>query len=171
MIKINKISKKRKILIDKWIYKCKKNIHEEIICYKTRWCVRDFEQLKSFNYYKTFVSMIKFMNYKIIFVIIVVNDWNIEQMNVKTVFLYEIVNEEIYVKIFHDYITNKFLMCCLRKALYEFKQTFRVWFETFDKFLKKLNFLFFNADQSVFCDEKFILIIYVNDLFIINFNK
>ena len=92
-------------------------------------------------------------------------------MNVKTVFLYEIVNEKIYVKIFHNYITNKFLMCRLRKALYELKQAFRVWFEIFGKFLKKLNFLFFNADQNVFCDEKFILIIYVNDLFIIDFNK
>ena len=85
-ILMNSASKNRKIFIDKWIYKCKKNINEKIIRYKIRWCVRNFEQLKNLNYHEIFVSMIKFMNYKVIFVIIVVNNWNIEQMNVKIVF-------------------------------------------------------------------------------------
>ena len=71
---MNNASKNRKVFINKWIYKCKKNINEKIIRYKIRWCVKDFEQLKNFNYHETFVSIIKFMNYKVIFVIIVVND-------------------------------------------------------------------------------------------------
>ena len=75
---VNKAFKNRKIFIDKWVYKCKKDINEEIIRYKTRWCIRDFEQLKNFNYYKTFVLMIKFMSYKVIFVITAVNNWNVE---------------------------------------------------------------------------------------------
>ena len=87
-ILMNNASKNRKIFIEKWIYKCKKNINKKIIRYKTRWCVKNFEQLKNFYYYETFVSIIKFMNYKIIFVIIVVNNWNIEQMNIKIVFLW-----------------------------------------------------------------------------------
>ena len=37
-------------------------------------------------------------------------------------------------------------------------------------FFKKHNF-FLNADQNVFCDKKIIITIYVNDLFIIDFNK
>ena len=74
-----------------------------MIKYKIRWCVREFEQMKNLNYHEIFSTVIKFMNYKIIFVIIVVNDWKIEQMNVKIVFFYENINEEIYVKMFHDY--------------------------------------------------------------------
>jgi hypothetical protein len=41
--------------------------------------------------------MIKSMSYKTMYVIIVVNDWKIEQMNVKTIFLYDKVLEDVYV--------------------------------------------------------------------------
>ena len=55
--------------------------------------------------------------------------------------------------------------------MYDFKQTFKVWFDTLKFFFKKLDFLFLNVDQSVFCDEKTIIIIYVDDLLITNLNK
>jgi hypothetical protein len=70
--------KDRRVLRDKWIYKIKREEHDEILRYKTRWMIRDFEQIERLNYTKTFVSMIKFMNYKTMYVIIVVNDWEIE---------------------------------------------------------------------------------------------
>jgi hypothetical protein len=70
--------KDRRVLRDKWIYKIKKNEHDEILRYKARWMIRDFEQIERLNYTKTFVSMIKSMSYKTMYVIIVVNDWEIE---------------------------------------------------------------------------------------------
>jgi hypothetical protein len=73
-----KFFKDRRVFRDKWIYKIKRNEHDEILCYKTRWMIRDFEQIEKLNYTKTFVFMIKSMNYKIMYVIIVVNDWKIE---------------------------------------------------------------------------------------------
>ena len=171
-ILMNEASKKRKILIDKWIYRCKKNINEKIIRYKTRWCVRNFEQLKDLDYHEIFVSMIKFISYKVIFVIVVANNWNVEQMNVKIVFLYDYVNEEIYVKVSHDYIDfERFcVMCRFRKILYDLKQTLRVWSDVLKKNFKQHGFFFLNADQSVFCDEKTIIVIYVNNLLIIGLN-
>ena len=83
------------------------------------------------------------------------------------------MNEKIYVKIFFEYIDFKrfWIICYFRKTLYDFKQTFKIWFDTLKLFFKKFNFLFFNVDQSVFCDEKTIIIIYVDDLLITNFNK
>jgi hypothetical protein len=68
----------RRILRDKWIYKIKKKEQDEILRYKTRWVIREFEQIEKLDYTKTFVSMIKSMNYKAMYVIIVVNDWKIE---------------------------------------------------------------------------------------------
>ena len=67
----------------------KKKINDEMIKYKTRWCVRNFEQREDFDYYEIFSTIIKFMNYKVIFVIVVANNWNIKQMNVKTIFLWK----------------------------------------------------------------------------------
>jgi hypothetical protein len=66
--------KDRRVLRDKWVYKIKKKRHDEILRYKTRWMIRDFKQIERLNYTKTFVSMIKSMNYKTMYVIIVVND-------------------------------------------------------------------------------------------------
>ena len=165
---INETPKRRKILTDKWVYRCKRNINEKITRYKARWCVRGFEQLKSFNYHETFVSMIKPISYKTIFAIAAANNWNVEQMNVKTAFLYNYVNEKIYVKVPHDYTNPKSprVICRLRKALYGLKQALRVWSDTLKEFLKQHNFLPLNADQSVFCDGKTIIAIYVNNLLI-----
>jgi hypothetical protein len=75
--------KDRRVFRDKWVYKIKKKKHDEILRYKTRWMIREFEQVEKLDYTKTFVSMIKSMSYKAMYVIIVVNDWKIEQMNVK----------------------------------------------------------------------------------------
>ncbi len=76
--------KDKRVFRDKWVYKIKKNKHNEILRYKTRWIVRDFEQIEELNYTKIFASMMKLMNYKIMYVIVIVNDWKIEQINVKT---------------------------------------------------------------------------------------
>jgi hypothetical protein len=87
----------RQVLRDKWIYKIKREKHDEILRYKARWVIRDFEQIEKLNYTKIFVSMIKSMSYKTMYVIIVVNDWKIKQMNVKIAFLYDKIHEKIYV--------------------------------------------------------------------------
>jgi hypothetical protein len=41
--------------------------------------------------------MIKLIIYKTTYVIIIINDWKIEQMNVKTIFLYDKILEDVYV--------------------------------------------------------------------------
>ncbi len=70
--------KDKRVFRDKWIYKIKKSERDEILRYKTRWIVRDFEQIKELNYTKIFASMMKSMSYKIMYVIVIVNDWEIE---------------------------------------------------------------------------------------------
>ena len=88
--------------------------------------MRNFKQIKDFDYYETFLIVIKLINYKVIFVIAAVNNWNIEQINVKTAFFYKNINEEIYVKVFYDYIDNYKIYYRFRKALYDFKQSSRI---------------------------------------------
>ncbi len=87
----------RQIFRDKWMYKIERKKHDEILRYKTRWMIREFEQIEKSNYTKTFVSIIKSLNYKTMYVIIIVNDWKIEQINVKTTFLYDKILEDVYV--------------------------------------------------------------------------
>jgi hypothetical protein len=96
--------------------------------------IRRFEQIERLDYTKTFVSMIKSMNYKTMYVIIVVNDWKIEQMNVKTTFLYDKIHENVFVVQFTKFEQEINKICKLNKALYDLKQFSRVWFETLIKY-------------------------------------
>ena len=101
--------KNKFVLRNKWVYKIKRDFNDFIVKFKARWIVRDFEQRKSLNYNEIFVAMIKLMNYKIIFVIVVVNNWELKQMNVITVF-YEHIKEEIYMQFSNDF-KQKSKMC------------------------------------------------------------
>ena len=147
----------------------KRDINEKIIKFKIRWCVRKFEQIKNFNYHEIFSTIIKFINYKIIFVIVVANNWEIKQINVKIAFFYGDINEKVYVKISHDYTIKKSIYCRFKKTLYKFKQNSRIWFNIFSIYLKQHEFLFLNVDQNVFFNDQIIIAIYVDDLFIVDF--
>jgi hypothetical protein len=116
----------RRILRDKWIYKIKKEKHDEILRYKIRWMIREFKQIERLNYTKTFVSMIKSMSYETMYVIIVVNDWKIEQMNVKTTFSYDKILEDVYVVQLTNFEKKINQVCKLNKILYDLKQSSKV---------------------------------------------
>jgi hypothetical protein len=163
-------SKNRRVLRDKWVYKIKKDEHDEILRYKTRWVIRDFEQIERLNYTKTFVSMIKSMNYKTMYVIIVVNDWKIEQMNVKIAFLYDKIHENVFVVQFTKFEQRINQICKLNKALYELKQFSKVWFETLTQFLFFLDYVSLNVEFNVFMKNDIMIVIYVNDLIFTELN-
>jgi hypothetical protein len=161
--KLVDLSLNRKCLEDKWVFKLKRNFHEEILRYKTRWVIRDFEQREDVNYHETYASMIKSISYKTIFVIVVARDWKLKQMNIKTTFLYEDVNEEIYVKQLIK-LNVEDSICRLNKVLYDLKQSSRIWYQILTFFLIKYDFKSLNANLSVFVKENLILVVYVNDL-------
>jgi hypothetical protein len=126
--------------------------------------IRDFVQIERLNYTKTFVSIIKSMNYKTMYVIIVVNEWKIKQMNVKIVFLYDKIHEKIYVVQFTSFEQNINQICKLNKALYDLKQSSRIWFEILIQFLFSFDYVLLNVEFNVFMKDDIMIIIYVNDL-------
>jgi hypothetical protein len=156
--------KNKRIFRDKWVYKIKKERHDEILRHKTRWMIRDFEQIERFDYTKTFVSMIKSMNYKTMYVIIAINDWEIEQMNVKTTFLYDKIHENVFVVQLTKFEQEINKICKLNKTLYDFKQFSKVWFETLIKFLFSFDYVSLNVEFNVFMKDDIMIVIYVNDL-------
>jgi hypothetical protein len=147
-----------------------KKKHDEILRYKTRWIIRDFEQIEKLDYTKIFVSMIKSMSYKTMYVIIAVNDWKIEQMNVKTTFLYDKILEDVYVVQLTSFEQNVNQICKLNKTLYDLKQSSRIWFETLIKYLFSLDYVSLNVEFNVFMKNDIMIVIYVNDLIFTKFN-
>ncbi len=66
------------------------------------------------------------MSYKALFAITASLDHEIEQIDVKTAFLYRTISDEIYLKQPEGFDDNSGKVCKLNKALYRLKQSPRV---------------------------------------------
>lgn len=159
------------ILRGKWVYKLKRGPDNQIVRYKARWVVRGFEQIPGVDYFETFASVVKPMTYKILFAIAAALDLEIEQMDVKTAFLYGSVDEDIYVEQPTGFEDGTGMICKLNKALYGLKQAPRVWYKTLTDFLSTLGFHPIASDCGVFTKNGIFIAIYVDDLLIVGKDK
>jgi hypothetical protein len=159
--------KDRRILSGKWVFKLKRGPHGEVIRYKCRWVVRGFTQEEGIDYDETFASVVKPMSYKALFAIAAALDLEIEQMDVKTAFLYGHVDHEIYVEQPHHLTDGTSKVCKLRKALYGLKQAPRIWYQTLTNFLRNLGFEPISADLGIFVRSTMYIAVYVDDLLIV----
>ncbi|CAI7921694.1 unnamed protein product [Closterium sp. NIES-54] len=94
--------------------------------------------------------------------------WKVEQMDVKTAFLYGVVDEEIYMKQPEGYDDGSRCVCRLNKAIYGLKQAPRCWYARLVEALEVLGFKVSGRDESLFMtegeEEKVFLLIYVDDI-------
>lgn len=160
-----------RVLRGKWVFKIKRGANGEILKYKARWVVRGFEQTEG-SYNDTFASVVKPMSYKLLFAIAAALDYEIEQMDVATAFLYGDVEETVFVEQptgFEEGGEDE--VCELDKALYGLKQSPRIWYNTLAAFLKTLGYNPLDSDLSVFVKETTFVAVYVDDLLIVGPDK
>ena len=160
----------------KWVYKMKRGPTGEIVRHKARWVVRGFEQREGIDFNETFASVVKPISYKAIFALAAALDWELEleQMDVKTAFLYGDVEETVYVTqpTGFEVKGKKNKVCKLVKALYGLKQSPRVLYNnTLAAYLKELGFEPIAADLSVFTNGTTLVAIYVDDILIAGADK
>jgi hypothetical protein len=107
------------------------------------------------------------MSYKALFAIGAALDLEIEQMDVKTAFLYGHIDHEIYVEQPYHMTDGTPRVCKLRKALYGLKQAPRIWYQTLTNFLRNLGFEPITADFGIFVRSNMYIAVYVDDLLIV----
>ena len=107
------------------------------------------------------------MSYKAPFTIAASLDWEIEQMDVETAFLYGGIEEDIFVEQSTGQDDGFGRVCRLNKALYGLKQSPRVWYKTLAAFLESLGFRLLDADWSVFSNDSIIIACHLDDLLMI----
>ena len=96
--------------------------------------------------------------------------WKLHQMDVKTVFLNGIIEEEVYIEQPKGFVVHgkESHVCKLKKALYGLKQAPRAWYGRIDEFLVSLGFTNSDVDPNLYHkvvdDEPLILVLYVDDL-------
>jgi hypothetical protein len=111
------------------------------------------------------------MSYKALFAIAAALDLEIEQIDIKTAFLYSNVQEDIFVEQPHGLRDNSGRVCKLNKVLYSLKQSPQIWYKTFLQFLHKAGFTPLDTDHSVFVKDSIYIAVYVDDLLLIGLDK
>ena len=66
--------------------------------FKARLVAKGFTQREGINYNEIFSPVIKYTTIRVMLVLVAHNDWEIEQMDVKTTFLHGDLEETIYMK-------------------------------------------------------------------------
>ena len=103
--------------------------------------------------------------------------WNLHQMDVKKTFLNGVIEEEVYIEhpqVF-EYDDIHTYLCKLKKDLNGLNQYPRAWCGRIDSFLTSLGFTKSKANPNIYFkvmdDEPVILLLYVEDLFLIGNEK
>ncbi len=136
--------------------------------------IHDFKQRHEVDFDEFFVSVVKLILYKILMTISIIRELQIRYMNVVIALLYELLDEDVYVIQSHmfEFETYEDLVCKLKRALYDLKQTLKMSYNIIHKFLIELKFQRLNSDRAVFIDSrtKILLVMYVNNLLLFNFD-
>jgi hypothetical protein len=66
--------------------------------YKTCFVTKGYFQVASFNYHDTFSHVIKIMSIQVSLALVAIHNWEINQMNVNTIFLHGHLHENNNIK-------------------------------------------------------------------------
>ncbi|PPQ82256.1 hypothetical protein CVT24_001894 [Panaeolus cyanescens] len=94
LTKRSEVPKGAKILRSKPVFKKKRNENGEVVRYKVRFVVKGFEQVFGRDYQNTTSPTARMESWRILFHIAAALDWEMNQMDVKTAFLYGILPED-----------------------------------------------------------------------------
>lgn len=159
--------KHRKIISNRWVFRIKKLPDGKTDRYKARLVVRGFTQRYGVDYTETFSPVVKFSSVRSILAVAASENLILKQFDVKTAFLYGLLNEDIYMEQPIGYNDGTGRVCKLFKSLYGLKQSSRCWNQQFSEFLQKFNFKISTCDPCVFISNqngnKMVLAIYIDD--------
>lgn len=144
--------------------------------YKARLVAKGFTQIYGIDYEETFSPVARFESIRFLIAHAALEDWEIESMDVTLAYLNGILEEEIYMEQPPGFEVRgqEKKVCRLDRSIYGLKQSARVWYFLFAKFLKKeCGFQVINSDSGVYVLRQrngegieLILIVYVDDLLI-----
>jgi Reverse transcriptase (RNA-dependent DNA polymerase) len=117
----------------KWIFKTKKDSEGNVKRYKIRLVAKRFTQKDGINFTETFSPVSTKDSFRIIMAFVAHFDLELHQMDVKTTFLNEDVDECIYMSQPPNYESDdsKQIICKLKKSIYGLKQASRQWYFKF----------------------------------------
>ena len=145
--------------------------------HKVRLVAQGFLQQEGVDYNEIFAPVVDSTSISLLLAIANQEDWEMEQMDVVTTFLYGRLDEEVYMKI-PPYMNIKDSECKVLKlkgALYGHKQSSHVWGKTFEEFMLRSGFKQCVMDNCIYTrgtgQSRIILGIHLDDQAILGPNK
>jgi hypothetical protein len=160
----------RKAVKSKWVFKLKAD---------GRYCghlvAKGFTQIPGVDFDETFSPVARFESLRMLLALAALEDWHIHQMDVKSVFLNSVLDEEIFMEQPQGFITtgSETQVCRLHKAIYGLKQASRQWNLQFHGVLTGLGFKRTYANAGIYVchqqegDGPLFVILYVDDITIL----
>ncbi|GKA40917.1 retrovirus-related pol polyprotein from transposon TNT 1-94 [Tanacetum coccineum] len=122
----------------KWIYKVKLDEYGDVLKNKAQLVAKGYRQEEGIDFEESFSLVARIEAIRIFIANAARKNMTIYQLDVKTIFLNDELNEEVYVSqpegfVDPDYPTHVYR---LKKALYGLKQAPRAWYNTLSRFLQ-----------------------------------
>ena len=127
----------------KCVYKKKIGADGQIETYKARLGAKRFRQKQGIDYDETFSPVAMLKSIRIMLAIVAYYDYEIWQMDVKTAFLNDFLEKEVYMSQPEGFVSNDRpnLVCRLKKSIYGLEQASRSWNIHFDVTIKEFGFI------------------------------
>lgn len=138
---LTSLPKGANVIGTKWIFKNKTDVQGNITRNKARLVAHGYSQEEGIDYGETFAPVTRLEYVRFLMGMASSMDFKLYQMDVKSSFLNESLEEEVYVKQPKGFEDPEFLdhVYKLNKALYGLKQAPRAWYNILSElFLKKL---------------------------------
>lgn len=122
--------------------------------YKARLVAKGYSQRAGIDYDETFCPVARFDTIRSVFSVAATENLYIAQFDVKTAFLYGLLEEQIYMKQPEGFDDGTDRVCKLLQSLYGLKQSPRSWNKRFVDYMLKLGFVVSDADPCLYVRQK-----------------
>jgi hypothetical protein len=96
----------KSMVTSKWIYKIKHTADDSVEKFKARFVARGFSQKEGIDYDEIFAHVVRYTSIMIIISLTAVFGWKLHQMDVKTAFLNDEVEQEVYIKQLEGFVIH-----------------------------------------------------------------
>ncbi|GAB9477113.1 hypothetical protein Gpo141_00014172 [Globisporangium polare] len=164
----------KKLIGSRWLFKIKRNADGSVNKFKARLVAQGFTQQMGVDFFETFAPVAKQATVRVLLAVAAELDYDTEQFDVDTAFLYAPMEDEVYIRQPDGYEdeTHPEKVCRLLKSLYGTKQAARQWNKTLDNFFRSVGFERSEADPCLYTrineSEYVAVAVYVDDMIVVS---